>query len=155
MAKAFKKAGGRCKFTISNEEIGRILPFIWSFSKTWRYTDAFNYKLLKKWIIPLLTKLVFVLNSEHFFRMRWLSETGIVNYMLKRSTPNVDSCRLGNQKPLKNDENDSRKVLSLHNLSGPFILLVFGSSLSLLVFLMEKIYYKFKLHYSRGNIITV
>jgi len=77
--------------------------------------------------------------------MSWLYESGIVNYLLKKSTPHVEACRVGDQKALKNNENGSRKILSLNDLSGPFILLVFGLSLSLLVFLIEKVYYKYKL----------
>jgi len=45
MAKAFEKYG-QCKFTVSNENIDRMYPVVWSFQKKWRYTDVFNHRLL-------------------------------------------------------------------------------------------------------------
>jgi len=145
MANSFKKAEGHCKFTISNENVGRMYPIIWSFSKKWRYTDAFNHRLEKK----ILLLIGFNWFGNYILRMSWLSETGIVNYFLKRSTPHVEFCNV------RNNENGSRKILSLRDLSGPFILLVFGLSLSLLVFLIEQIYHKYKLYFSRRNVIAI
>jgi len=86
--------------------------------------------------------------------MSRLYESGIVNYLIKRSLPHVESCHVEDKKALINNENDSRKVLTLNDLSGPFILLIFGLSLSLLVFLMERLHFKFKLHYSRRTIVV-
>jgi len=71
--------------------------------------------------------------------MRWLAESGLTYYWTKRITPHTESCRVENQKDFNGK--DPRKILTLGDLSGPFILLVFGLSLSLLVFLLEKIYY--------------
>ena len=44
MAKAYKKYG-ECKFTVSNKNIDRMYPTIWTFPKKWRYTEAFNHRL--------------------------------------------------------------------------------------------------------------
>lgn len=62
--------------------------------------------------------------------------------------PHTESCKVENQKALTNG-NDPRKILTLSDLSGPFILLAFGLSLSFLIFLLEKLYYKYKLRKSR------
>lgn len=72
-------------------------------------------------------------------RLRGLAESGLVEYSIKRSTPKNEICKVENRKTFSHDD-EQRKVLSLYDLSGPFILLVAGSSLSLLVFLIEKIY---------------
>jgi len=45
MTKAMKKSG-YCKFTVSNETTQAMMHVIWMFSKNWRYTDAFNHRLI-------------------------------------------------------------------------------------------------------------
>jgi len=47
MAKALKKTDWNCKFTISNANIDRMFAIVWSFQKKWRYTEAFNHRLVK------------------------------------------------------------------------------------------------------------
>jgi len=79
--------------------------------------------------------------------MRWLAPFGIVNFWTKRLLPHTEICKVENQRASKNG-NDPRKVLTLGDLSGPFILLAFGLSLSFFIFLLERLYYKYKLHNS-------
>lgn len=67
-----------------------------------------------------------------------------MNYWIKRITPKNEICKAENGKTFSHSESQ-RKILSLYDLSGPFILLVTGSFLSLFVFLVEKIYYYHKL----------
>lgn len=96
--------------------------------------------------------LIFNLDLQYFLeRMRSFAESGLAHYWTKRITPHTESCKIENQKALTNG-NDSRKILSLSDLSGPFILLAFGLSLSLLVFLLEKLYHIYQL---RKNHILV
>jgi len=59
-------------------------------------------------------------------------------------TPKNEICKAENRKVFSHD-GDQRKILSLYDLSGPFILLITGSMLSLFVFLVEKIYHYHKL----------
>jgi len=67
-----------------------------------------------------------------------------VNYWINRITPKNKICKVENRKAFS-PADDQRKILSLYDLSGPFILLITGSMLSLFVFLVEKIYYYYKL----------
>ena len=67
-----------------------------------------------------------------------------MNYWIKKITPKNEICKVENRKVFSHDD-DQRKILSLYDLSGPFILLLIGSMLSLFVFLVEKIYYYHKL----------
>ena len=78
-------------------------------------------------------------------RLRDLAETGLVNYWVKRITPKNEYCDAKTLKVISNDLGDQRKILSLNDLSGPFVLLITGILLSMFVFLLEKIYYYFKL----------
>ena len=85
-----------------------------------------------------------VIIGFNFIRLRGLAESGLVNYWIKRITPKYEICKAENRKVFSHD-GDQRKILSLYDLSGPFILLITGSMLSLFVFLVEKIYYYHKL----------
>ena len=82
--------------------------------------------------------------------MGHLAESGLVYFWLKRVESQTKTCKLDNQ-----NGKEPKKVLTLDDLSGPFILLSFGLSLSLLIFLIEKIYYNFKQHYDRRTIIIL
>ena len=86
--------------------------------------------------------------------MRWLAEAGLADCWTRKCTPHTESCKVENQEDLTNG-NDSKKILSLEDLSGPFILLVFGLSLSLLVFLLGKLYFTCKLHKNRNIIVLL
>ncbi len=79
-------------------------------------------------------------------RLRDLAETGLVNYWVKKITPKNEYCDAKTLKIISNDNNeDQRKILSLNDLSGPFVLLISGILLSILVFTLEKIHYYRKL----------
>lgn len=149
MAKAFKRLD-QCKFTISNKIIDRTRPMVWTFRKKWRYTEAFNYKLFLTIFFCFPVVFFSIYHYLKIFRMRWLPEFGLPNYWLKRVMPRAPSCNVEN----KNGD-DTRKILSLNDLSGPFILLLFGISLSLLAFLMEKVYYYYKLIRNSRTIVIV
>ena len=45
MDMAFKNASNHCSFTVSNEEVTSPSPWVWTFPKHWRYTNAVNNKL--------------------------------------------------------------------------------------------------------------
>lgn len=77
-----------------------------------------------------------------YYRLKWLADWGLVDYWVKRIKPQNDKCNSDNLKALSNARDD-RKILSLHDLCGPFIFMITGSILSLFVFLLEKLYYHF------------
>jgi len=76
------------------------------------------------------------------YRLKWLADWGLVDYWIKMIKPQNEKCNLDNLKAFSKARDD-RKILSLNDLSGPFIFLIIGSILSLFVFLLEKIYYHF------------
>ena len=73
-----------------------------------------------------------------------MAESGLVSYWVKRITPKNEICKVENRKAFSHDD-DHRKILSLYDLSGPFILLITGSMVSLFVFLVEKIHHYYNL----------
>jgi len=76
------------------------------------------------------------------YRLKWLADWGLVDYWIKMIKPQNEKCNLNNLKAFSKARDD-RKILSLNDLSGPFIFLIMGSMLSLFVFLLEKLYYHF------------
>jgi len=68
-----------------------------------------------------------------------LAEFGLVGYWSNKILPKLDQCELDNYRKAS----AKRKVLSLHDLMGPFIFLLAGIAASFLVFLVEIIVYKF------------
>jgi len=74
-----------------------------------------------------------------------LAESGLVDYWVKRITPKNEYCDAENRKVFSHENEDQRKILSLNDLSGPFVLLISGILLSILVFTLEKIHYYRKL----------
>ena len=74
-----------------------------------------------------------------------LAESGLVNYWVKRITPKNKKCEAENLKAFSNDnDGHQRKILSLNDLSGPFILIFSGLVFSLSLFLGERLYYHVK-----------
>jgi len=71
-----------------------------------------------------------------------LADWGLVDYWVKKTKPQKEGCSPDGRKAFSKARDD-RKILSLNDLCGPFIFLIMGSILSLLVFLLEKIYYHF------------
>jgi len=57
--------------------------------------------------------------------------------------PKYDKCLIENYQ----DSSPKVKKLSFSNLSSPFVILLLGLSLSLLVFLCELVWYRFKTHH--------
>ena len=55
----------------------------------------------------------------------------------------IDECRLPVDRSVSSKNGDGRKVITLANLSGPFLFLLFGISVSFLTFLLELIYYNY------------
>ncbi len=76
-----------------------------------------------------------------YYRLKWLAESGLVDYWAKRNKPKNEECNSDSLKTFS--KANDRKILSLHDLCGPFIFLITGSILSLFVFLLEKLYYHF------------
>ena len=78
----------------------------------------------------------------YLYRMQWWADTGLAMHWVKRYQPSAKGCLLQDYK--KNVP--AIRVLTLKDLSSAFVLLLFGCSLSLLVFLIEKIRFKIKMH---------
>ncbi len=74
------------------------------------------------------------------FRMQIGWESGLYRYWAKKYLPKIHKCLMDHY------QEDSPKVrkLCLHDLSSPLVLLLLGVSLSLLVFLLEIIWHRFK-----------
>ena len=73
------------------------------------------------------------LNSFNVNRMQYLWETGLLNYWLRKYTPNVDKC-------LKSNPRATRNVsLKLIDLSSAFVLLTIGVGISIIALVAEKI----------------
>ncbi len=69
-----------------------------------------------------------------------MADWGLVDYWVKKTKPQKEGCSPDGRKAFSKARDD-RKILSLNDLSGPFILLVTGSILSFFVFLLEKFCY--------------
>ena len=78
--------------------------------------------------------------------MQWWSDTGLAGRWLKNYQPSPKGCLIQDYK--KNVP--AIRVLTLRDLSSAFVLLLLGLSLSLFVFLIEKIRFKIKTHHLRG-----
>jgi ionotropic glutamate receptor len=73
-------------------------------------------------------------------RLLELQQTGIIDFWDTWFRPMPPQCN--GKAPTKRSGN-KLPALSLKNLTGAFLLLAVGLSLSLLVFLLEQIYYRF------------
>ena len=73
--------------------------------------------------------------------MQWWTDTGLVRHWIKSYQPSPKGCLLEDYK--KNVP--AIRVLTLKDLSSAFVVLLMGCALSLLVFLIEKIRYKFSI----------
>ena len=72
--------------------------------------------------------------------MQWWRDTGLALHWVKSYMPRDKGCLLEDYK--KNVP--EKRVLNLIDLSSAFVILLFGLSVSLLVFLGEKIYYRIR-----------
>ncbi len=66
-----------------------------------------------------------------------MAETGLVDHWRKKVTPRTERC----DPEIRRDGDGDRKILTLADLSGPFILLICGLTMSFFVFVLEKLYY--------------
>ena len=74
--------------------------------------------------------------------MQWWTDTGLAVHWVKSYQPSAKGCVLEDYK-----KNAPRiRVLTLEDLSSAFMVLVIGSGVSILVFLIEKIRYKCRIH---------
>ena len=64
-----------------------------------------------------------------------MAESGLVGYWIEKSKPKLDQCQLEFYKKALAD----KRVLSIKDLTGPFLFLLAGMAVSFLVFLVEKI----------------
>jgi len=77
-----------------------------------------------------------------------LAESGLVGHWRKKVTPRTERCN----PEIRSDGDDDRKILSLADLSGPFILLICGCTLSFFVYLIERLYHRYcTVATGRGN----
>jgi len=74
--------------------------------------------------------------------MQWWTDTGLSHHWVKSYQPSPKGCLLEDYK--KNVP--AIRVLTLRDLSSAFVLLLLGCAVSLLVFLIEKIRYKFSIY---------
>jgi len=128
------KKAGYCKITASTKHMDDLIDYhyIFLYQKHWRYTDAMRNKYLTAEYDDILKIYNIYGNDE---RMQWWSDTGLALHWIKSYQPPTKGCLLQDYK--KNVP--SIRVLTLKDLSGPFLLLLLGCSLSFLVFLVEKI----------------
>lgn len=129
------KRAGNCRFTISNNNLP-IMPqySVYGFQKNWRYTDLANYK----WVLTFLFE--FIYNFTILDRLLRAWDTGLIDYQIKANKVNIGKCQLD-----RIQESTAKiRRLSLVDLSGPFMILVLGFSISLLVFLIEIIISRWK-----------
>jgi ionotropic glutamate receptor len=71
-----------------------------------------------------------------------MHETGLLEEWTNKFNPVSIECSAALTKKKKN----GKPQISLKNLTSAFILLIFGICLSILVFVAELIYHRFKLH---------
>ncbi len=83
------------------------------------------------------------------FRINWLRDVGLLNYWERRNWPMENKC----SEPLAQGAPADETKLTMDNLSSSFILLIFGMSLSFLVYLIEWMHLIYIMHNRR--IITV
>lgn len=67
-------------------------------------------------------------------------DTGVIDYIIKINKFNIDKCQLEHYW----DEEPKLRKLTLIDLSGPFVILMLGLSVSFLVFLVELIIWHWK-----------
>ena len=67
-------------------------------------------------------------------------DAGVIDYIIKINKLNIDKCQLEHYW----DEEPKIRKLSLVDLSGPFVILMLGLSVSFLVFLVELVIFRFK-----------
>ena len=79
-------------------------------------------------------------------RLKWWPESGLMQFWKfdNQVMRGIDECRLPVDRSMSSKNGDDRKVITLENLSGPFLFLIFGISVSFLVFLFEILYYNYK-----------
>jgi len=91
--------------------------------------------------------------SEEFVyidnRMQWLVDAGLSKHWIKKYQPSAKGCLFDDYK--KNAP--AIRVLTLKDLSGPFVVLLMGCAISFLVFLIEKIYYYRMMN--RGPVVSI
>jgi len=145
MDMAYKRGKGQCEFTVSSHSTSRQYSMVWTFPKYWRCTEAVN----DKWDYTYLNiNLKFKRKFNIFWyqiRLKWLPESGLTQYWRYefQIMRGIDECRLPVDRSISSKNGDDRKVITLENLSGPFLFLIFGISLSFMVFLLETIYYNY------------
>ena len=79
--------------------------------------------------------------------MQWWTDTGLAVHWIKSYQPSPKGCVLQDYKKTA----PRIRVLTLKDLSSAFVVLVMGSGVSLLVFLIEKIRYKCSIHHGLFN----
>ena len=93
---------------------------------------------LTLYLVCLFLQLFQIVIMKIMKRMQWWRDTGLALHWIKSYQPSAKGCLLQDYK--KNAP--AIRVLTLRDLSSAFVLLLLGLSLSLLVFLAEKIFYK-------------
>ena len=73
-----------------------------------------------------------------------MTESGLPNYWREKILPKVEKCQLENYE-LASAE---KRVLTLRDIKGPFIFLLTGISVSILVFLIEMIVFNYRTNIS-------
>lgn len=68
-----------------------------------------------------------------FYSLQYLWESDLLNYWLKKYTPNINKCMIAKTKP-----RGRMTSFTLVDLSSAFTILSFGIGLSLFVFILEK-----------------
>jgi len=84
-------------------------------------------------------------NIIDLYRLKGFAESGLVDYWIRKTLPKQNKCQLDNYKKAA----DEKRVISLKDLTGPFLFLLAGMAVSFLVFFIEKMVFKYRK--STGN----
>jgi len=76
-----------------------------------------------------------------------LAEFGLVEYWISRTQPKLDQCQLDNYEKAASE----KRVLTLKDLTGPFLFLLAGIAVSFLAFLVEKIVFIYRQSVAGNN----
>ena len=137
-----RKQTGTCQFTTATDFWPSHLYFL--LPKKSPYTETINRGYINKtFSLHILFnsyinyKLQFLFDFTSILKMH---ETGLLEKWKNEFNPVSKECSLLKKKKIRNPQ------ISLKNLTSAFILLLSGICLSILIFVAELIYHRFKLH---------
>lgn len=132
------KRAGSCCFIISNNNLPIMAQYsVYAFRKNWRYTDLAS----NKWVNMKVSLNKLITHFTNIYRLLRAWDAGLIDYRVKSNKLNIDKCQPDHIKKT----GPKIRPLSLVHLSGPFVILLLGLSISFLVFLVELIISRWKM----------